>query len=484
MTLSSESRVLSVLPVFAHGLVHGHYHLHQYFHSNGHRLIGKKQLPMWVFVYASTQKPPSEYAAIARHVEDQNVSGTLPISRAVMGAVLLDELPVSAVRARYPLVPLVPSSQTLHVCDRIVFEPITELDFPIKRHDAWVTFSSETMVRLASGKPPSTTPMERVCHISLPDNQYKQLPVAHDGRILFSRKKFGVLLECKAKSVCLLWYGSELKFKDAYFYVPDDGAIVEFNLEATTIDSSSETGSMTSSSLDSCQSEPLVFEDEDMQERYMFLLTNRKTPLNDKYWRRDTKKFYAIVDGNLEMRRQQRRMYNSVARKILAHINPTLIVVPTRAQMKDIILKYHVRAHDGRERLELRLGNWYRFKCRRGVIQEVLGVCERCQEFSQRYPKLVQAIITTRPMELVMFDLTKLPVVSVEGYHLLLTIVDHFTKYKWAFGLKSKHMEAVADILYNLFKDRAVPERWHCDNGKEFVNQCMMKCYENWVGWY
>ena len=82
------------------------------------------------------------------------------------------------------------------------------------------------------------------------------------------------------------------------------------------------------------------------------------------------------------------------------------------------------------------------------------------------------AILTQRRLQLVMFDLKKLP-----GYFdddgtqsFLMLIVDHFTKYKWGSIFFGKDAVAVASFLGTVFRNEGTPDRWHCDNGSEFVN--------------
>jgi hypothetical protein len=71
-----------------------------------------------------------------------------------------------------------------------------------------------------------------------------------------------------------------------------------------------------------------------------------------------------------------------------------------------------------------------------------------------------------------MFDLTKLDgLVNSDGVQAyLMLITDHFTKYKWGQILFGKDAVVVAEFLVHVFQEEGTPERWHCDNGSEFVN--------------
>lgn len=53
----------------------------------------------------------------------------------------------------------------------------------------------------------------------------------------------------------------------------------------------------------------------------------------------------------------------------------------------------------------------------------------------------------------------------------MLTVVDHFSGFPWAFPLRSKTAEEVAYHLVQLFLVIGPPRILHSDNGGEFVNQ-------------
>ena len=71
-----------------------------------------------------------------------------------------------------------------------------------------------------------------------------------------------------------------------------------------------------------------------------------------------------------------------------------------------------------------------------------------------------------------MFDLMLLDHCFNDDGHqaYLLLIIDHFTKYKWGTIIYGKNPHAVAGYLFEVFSTEGTPERWHCDNGTEFVN--------------
>jgi hypothetical protein len=98
--------------------------------------------------------------------------------------------------------------------------------------------------------------------------------------------------------------------------------------------------------------------------------------------------------------------------------------------------------------------------------------CYSCAHHAKPHPEAPQAILTSRRLQLVMFDLKKLPGSEDEegrqGY--LMLVVDHFSKFKWGKIFFGKDAASIAHFLVTLFQSEGTPERWHCDNGTEFVN--------------
>jgi hypothetical protein len=91
-------------------------------------------------------------------------------------------------------------------------------------------------------------------------------------------------------------------------------------------------------------------------------------------------------------------------------------------------------------------------------------------------------IMTTAPLEVVMFDLTFMPMPTPDGLTCILSVIDHFTKYKWAKAFEDKTAQPICDFLLNVFRVEGAPQRFHCDNGSEFINECMDRVMEKLGG--
>ena len=80
-------------------------------------------------------------------------------------------------------------------------------------------------------------------------------------------------------------------------------------------------------------------------------------------------------------------------------------------------------------------------------------------------------ICTDHKLQLVMFDLTKMMIATLCGLVWILVVKDHFTKYTWAEAFKNKDSRTIARYLFTIFKEEGAPERWHSDNGGEFLGE-------------
>ena len=129
--------------------------------------------------------------------------------------------------------------------------------------------------------------------------------------------------------------------------------------------------------------------------------------------------------------------------------------------------------HDRRDRLAQGLQIFYKFKGLKQLVIDTIGDCARCDEHVIGVPKTKQAILTSRKLQIVMFDLFKMPMQSTGGEVWVLLVKDHFTKMHWGRAFASKDQGPIAAYIMSLFMEVGTPERLHCDNGGEFLNACM-----------
>ena len=232
-------------------------------------------------------------------------------------------------------------------------------------------------------------------------------------------------------------------------------------------------------------SHPLhVYADTKMQERYDFLAHGKEPPyLRTVYswqqrrdWKSNVKRRFSLSDDDSRLMayKQRPEKYMAVGRGVYSRTHPLRLVPFDDAEAEAIVRERHVRGHDRKNRMRAVLSRYYKHRGICGIIDRVLGECNVCAEMSENIKVPTMAIMTQRPHELIMFDLFFMPFPTSEGYTCVLLVKDHFTKFLWAAPMRGKNAQPIADFMWTLFSDgRPCPERWHCDNGSEFVNHLM-----------
>ena len=61
----------------------------------------------------------------------------------------------------------------------------------------------------------------------------------------------------------------------------------------------------------------------------------------------------------------------------------------------------------------------------------------------------------------------------------ILHVQDHFSKFSWAYPLKSNEAEPIAEKLLNQFYTFGPPCILHSNNGKEFVARIIKVCFSS-----
>jgi transposase InsO family protein len=177
-----------------------------------------------------------------------------------------------------------------------------------------------------------------------------------------------------------------------------------------------------------------------------------------------THKLY-YLNGAESVKRKQERTPAADARKHIFRRR----YVPRADEIEAIIAKDHT--HSGHNAAEMRLRDQYMIVNLRKRVNAVhADNCPICDKFKPIKKIPTRAILTSRRLQLVQFDLTKFYVTDEEGYQWILVVVDHFTKYCWAQAFLTKESLPIAEFLADLFMHNGVPERWHADNGGEFTS--------------
>lgn len=88
-------------------------------------------------------------------------------------------------------------------------------------------------------------------------------------------------------------------------------------------------------------------------------------------------------------------------------------------------------------------------------------------------PKVVQPLVTSRPMEHLQADLVDMGAFkgfNNQGYRYILVMVDLFSKYVWARSLKTKEGAEVKEAIMGVLWNEGFPTIFQTDNGSEFFD--------------
>ena len=187
-----------------------------------------------------------------------------------------------------------------------------------------------------------------------------------------------------------------------------------------------------------------------------------------KSWTQNRRRRFQIIHGKLQ-RRTVRIDYKkkSVPGRLRAKLN-TWVTVPDNEEHADqIVLDDHNLHHDGHDKIEERVQRQWAIPHLRDRVLSVRRACQICSEWAPAEKHVSTPIYTTQKMELVMFDLTTMPMETPEGFKHIVFIIDHFTKYLWGKAFVSREAVPIADFIFQVLSKEGCPDRWHTDNGTD-----------------
>nr|XP_054761348.1 uncharacterized protein LOC129267744 [Lytechinus pictus] len=107
-------------------------------------------------------------------------------------------------------------------------------------------------------------------------------------------------------------------------------------------------------------------------------------------------------------------------------------------------------------------------------ITNYCRTCHACESIRSPNPKHqapLQNIKTDHPLQIVFADIAELPT-SRSGYHYILVVVDHFSKYTNIYPMRDQTAQTVARHLFEEYiKEHRVPESLHIDQGRQFESR-------------
>ena len=103
--------------------------------------------------------------------------------------------------------------------------------------------------------------------------------------------------------------------------------------------------------------------------------------------------------------------------------------------------------------------------------------CERC--IKRKTPAQVAPmtpIQATHALQFVTMDY--LTIEKAMGYENILVIIDHFTKFAQAYPAKNQKAVTTAKLVLDFIRRYGFPEKFHSDQGQNFVGKVMKNLYK------
>jgi transposase InsO family protein len=166
-------------------------------------------------------------------------------------------------------------------------------------------------------------------------------------------------------------------------------------------------------------------------------------------------------------------------------LDQVLVPVALRAF---VCRRYHglpVSGHVGLRRTFKQIGDSYYWPGMYRDVKRWVSACLACRQ--RKTPRPLKAgtpgavSTATRPWQTVSIDIVSTGTKSSEGHSYILTVLDTFTRYVQAIPLKRANAKEIGGALFShLFCAFGKPDRFHSDEGTEFVNEAMQKMCTLW----
>ncbi|KAL5505829.1 hypothetical protein EMCRGX_G007339 [Ephydatia muelleri] len=118
----------------------------------------------------------------------------------------------------------------------------------------------------------------------------------------------------------------------------------------------------------------------------------------------------------------------------------------------------------------------------RVVVEKYVSLCSTCSLRKPQHTKApLRPIIADGLFSRIQIDLIDMRHMPHNGCNWILHIVDHWSKFNFAFPLVKKKANHVVKVLHNyVFPVFGLPAIIHSDNGKEFVNKLIGDVVSTW----
>ena len=113
-----------------------------------------------------------------------------------------------------------------------------------------------------------------------------------------------------------------------------------------------------------------------------------------------------------------------------------------------------------------------------------LNLCETCQKKSSMKKKglVIRPMISNEMNSRCQIDLIDMQSQADKDYKFIFVYQDHLTKFVQLHPLKTKTVEEVSYVLFDIFTIFGAPSILQSDNGREFFNKVVEELCSMWSG--
>lgn len=107
------------------------------------------------------------------------------------------------------------------------------------------------------------------------------------------------------------------------------------------------------------------------------------------------------------------------------------------------------------------------------ICRRIIEDCTTCATTKPRWirPPDLHVIKASRPWQRISVDFMVEKPRTEQGYSCILTVIDEYSRFPFAFATRNRESKTVIDCLSSLFSLFGAPAELHSDRGKEFLSQ-------------
>ena len=178
---------------------------------------------------------------------------------------------------------------------------------------------------------------------------------------------------------------------------------------------------------------------------------------------------------------QKHYKLETIGSRTIVYCKKTELPIVTKAEIFETVANCHINVgHSGRDKTWSEVTTHYS-----GIKYETIDIflktCQNCKKRQPaRNPPTGKPIISLSCLQRVQIDLIDFRNRHYSDYSWILHARDHFSKFSWAYPMKTKTAKEVASLLLTQFCAFGPPKILQSDNGAEFTAKVIRELANLW----